>query len=109
MTAVGVEQVVDVVSRPVWPLWEPPARAWVEWVALQVALVELGRRTPCVREPEVWFSGGQSARLVEAVEGCGWCPVRVVCAAYGVAADERDGVWGGLTPADRRALAGRRR
>lgn len=35
---------------------------------------------------------------------CWTCPVREPCLAYAVATDQRLGVWGGLNPAERRAL-----
>ncbi len=36
-----------------------------------------------------------------AVAGCEVCPARGPCLAYALAADERDGIWGGLTRAER--------
>lgn len=35
---------------------------------------------------------------------CRQCPVREECLATALALDERHGVWGGLTPAERAAL-----
>ncbi len=35
---------------------------------------------------------------------CWRCPVMKVCAAYALAAGEREGVWGGTLPDERRAM-----
>ncbi|SDQ85642.1 WhiB family transcriptional regulator [Thermostaphylospora chromogena] len=43
---------------------------------------------------------------------CGACPVLTECRQYALRAGEPEGIWGGLTPAERRRLrfsAGRRR
>lgn len=92
-------------SVSVWPGWTIPGGAVLEWLALQRAVVEWGARLECEREPEAWYAAKGSAAELAAVEACSWCPVRGLCAAYALAAGERDGVWGGLTPADRRALS----
>jgi WhiB family redox-sensing transcriptional regulator len=35
---------------------------------------------------------------------CGRCPVKVQCLEYALANDERSGMYGGLTPAERKRL-----
>lgn len=35
---------------------------------------------------------------------CDFCPVKALCAEYATLAKEEWGIWGGLTPADRRAI-----
>lgn len=93
-------------ARPevVWPAWLVPAGAEVEWAALQAAL----RREvpPCRAEPELWFTPrvrpDDFAAHESAVEACGWCPILEQCRAYALAAGEVDGVWGGLTVAERK-------
>jgi WhiB family redox-sensing transcriptional regulator len=45
---------------------------------------------------------GESTRRAKAV--CLACPVRAECLAFALARGERDGVWGGLSPRERRAL-----
>lgn len=56
---------------------------------------------PCEEgDPELWWPiRGDSP---DAVAGCEVCPARVECLAYAVAVDERDGIWGGLLPSERR-------
>jgi WhiB family redox-sensing transcriptional regulator len=74
--------------------------------------------------PELWFPPGDGkpsgARPREdvtvtiedaeaAVQICHQCPVEQECLAYALANGERDGVWGGMLEADRRALMPRKR
>lgn len=106
-TTVGVAADVPLVPRE-WPAWGVPPRAVGEWLLLQAALVELGGRPACAVDPAAWWVSAATpagaARQRAAAAECGRCAVVEVCAAYAVAAGERDGVWGGLTPAERRAL-----
>lgn len=104
MTAV----VEPVEVRREWPAWQVPARAWGEWVALQAALQVIAVEPACADEPEQWFATRPEV-VEEAVAVCLVCPVRVECAAYALAADEKAGTWGGFSEVERRAIAGRRR
>jgi WhiB family redox-sensing transcriptional regulator len=45
----------------------------------------------------------------EAKAICAICEVRQPCLEFALAAGERFGVWGGLTPQERRSLSARRR
>ncbi|MCA1222289.1 WhiB family transcriptional regulator [Streptomyces sp. 8L] len=40
--------------------------------------------------------------IAEAKELCGWCPVRCECLNYALENSLKDGIWGGLTEAERR-------
>lgn len=64
----------------------------------------------CVSDPEAWWSSRATPEAVAvqaaAVEACSRCPVMGLCRDYAVMASEREGVWGGLTPLDRRELTG---
>ena len=51
--------------------------------------------------PDLWFD---FATITEAKEICRRCPLVLMCAAYAIENDEHDGVWGGLSPEDRRQL-----
>ncbi len=83
--------------------WDVPDTALQQWLALALALVELGERTlACERDPEAWFESGQ---FQFAKAGCAECPVLDECRAYGLAAEEKSGVWGGTTAAERRRHA----
>lgn len=82
----------------------PPAAAG-PWLELAQALAAVDADPPCAAAPDRWFASGRGAgELLEAaVHGCRGCPVVAACGAYAVAADEREGVWGGVTPAERDA------
>lgn len=54
--------------------------------------------------PEV-FHPGKGQSLDRARELCAGCTVREPCLDYALEADIRHGVWGGLSPRERRALA----
>ncbi len=64
-------------------------------------------RTPCQTSPtpQAWDYDSTvvlSMRLAKmAVAVCWSCPVRQVCLDHAIAAGERYGIWGGLTPAER--------
>ncbi len=50
---------------------------------------------------------GRAARAAKRV--CMECPVRAECLEYALRRRETEGVWGGLTPTERRRLARERR
>ena len=80
-----------------------PPEARRQRLDLAQVLAEHGP-TPCEDgEPAMWWppASGSSA---DAVSGCEVCPATVECLAYAVAADDREGVWGGLTRAERLGL-----
>jgi WhiB family transcriptional regulator, redox-sensing transcriptional regulator len=90
------------VSRPEVPsLWEllglgdPDAVAWVaDAVCAQT-------------DPDAFFpERGESTALAKAT--CVGCPVRAECLAWALDQHEVHGVWGGLSPRERRALLRRR-
>ena len=63
----------------------------------------------CRRYPvEVFFPPAEQ-EADEAKAICETCAVREPCLEYALESDERFGVWGGLTPEERRALILRRR
>ena len=51
--------------------------------------------------PEGERGSNLALRELVAKRICATCPVQSECAAYALAVDERYGVWGGLTPAER--------
>ena len=50
----------------------------------------------------------KDAREAAAKQVCGGCPVREACLDYAVTAQEKYGIWGGLTELERRAVVRRR-
>ena len=66
-------------------------------------------RAACKRiQVELFFPPAeQEADDAKAV--CATCEVRQPCLEFAIAAGERFGVWGGLTPQERRSLVAKRR
>lgn len=60
-----------------------------------------GGQEPFYPDPSMSRAEGQAI--------CEECPVRLECLAYALATRERYGVWGGMTPSQRKKLAPRRR
>jgi hypothetical protein len=65
---------------------------------------------PCTNYPDAFFYD-EDAPLVgfkhqyqTAKKLCSSCPIRLECLEYALAADEEYGVWGGLSPVERRRL-----
>ena len=55
-------------------------------------------------DPEIFFPGkGESCEPAKRV--CQGCPVRVECLDYAISHSENDGVWGGMSPRQRRQLS----
>lgn len=54
----------------------------------------------CATDPDMWFSE-DAEKVREAKHACDSCPTREECAVLGE--DEEFGIWGGMTPEDRRA------
>lgn len=51
---------------------------------------------------ELFFHGPRDREAIrEALEICGMCPVRQDCFNYALDNEQKDGIWGGLTPDDR--------
>jgi hypothetical protein len=83
------------------PRWLIPPGAAAEWAALYEALA--GVAPACRLEPDTWWEPGSVA---SAKAACQHCPALRECLAFAVAADERFGVWGGLSPEERRLRRG---
>ncbi len=61
----------------------------------------------CANEwPDMWFPVvvNHRAQWEPARAICNKCPVRTECLEYALAADEREGMWGGLSPEERKRL-----
>jgi Transcription factor WhiB len=64
----------------------------------------------CATVPDVYYSEEHSDPHTRAMEIdvaktiCARCPVLVDCRDYGILAQENYGIWGGLTPLERRPL-----
>ncbi len=58
-------------------------------------------------DSEAWFSEADTLKSRRAILVCGSCPVRQLCLAASLVFDEEFGVWGGLTPSQRRPFVAR--
>lgn len=63
----------------------------------------------CRSVPVEIFYPQTDAEATPAKIVCRTCEVRETCLEWALAVDERFGVWGGLTPTERRSLGARRR
>jgi WhiB family redox-sensing transcriptional regulator len=71
-------------------------------------LDEAGTPVVCKQDPDLFFPEGQGAivyqTLKEAKAICMPCPLRDACLTYALVADMYEGVWGGTTPLERKAI-----
>lgn len=81
-----------------------PTSAADAWTRLSAALEDAGQ-TPCQQQPEAWWPEHDEEAAGLAVARCWSCPALTACREYALAAEERWGVWGATTPADRRQEA----
>lgn len=68
-----------------------PARAWLE-------------NAPCKADPDAMFPGTDSHDIEYAKSFCRRCPVIDACRQWALDTGEQNGVWGGLSEAERRNL-----
>ncbi len=79
----------------------PPA-AHNAWLALSELLAAVGT-VPCrTSDPEAWWPERRDLDSPPSLAAvCRRCPSRDSCLTYALAADEREGIWGGMTRAER--------
>ena len=80
---------------------------WLLWQELQKAIDEAPVQVPCTSYPDLFFGDDSNSPVADvriAKRMCQRCPIRLQCAVYGVEAEEEFGVWGGLSPLDRKKL-----
>ena len=82
------------------PAFAIPPEALGEWLELARQVADPGP-VPCqASDPGAWWPDKRDDPA-PAVAACRRCPVASACLDYALAADERTGVWGGTTPAER--------
>lgn len=59
-----------------------------------------GGGVPCEMDPETWWSDNKEEQA-DAAAVCMTCPMRQPCGEWALIGNERYGVWGGMTPAQR--------
>lgn len=74
--------------------------------ALHEAIRAEGMDMPCSNYPDAYYEnhisvGGPEIRRI-AVQLCQDCPVKKLCADYGIRWEPEYGIWGGLQPYERR-------
>jgi hypothetical protein len=88
--------------------WLMPPMAQAEWLTLTSLLDKLpDDQVPCRADPAAWWPDRKhldSEATRGAADACRRCPAHGACLDYALAADERDGVWGGTMPAERREI-----
>jgi hypothetical protein len=89
------------------PAWAIPPKALAEWVRLSTLVDEIGT-VPCrTSDPEAWWPDRKNLDAPAtrmAVHGCWRCPAREACLDFALVANEREGVWGGTLPDERKSI-----
>lgn len=83
-----------------------------KWEALNEAIDNAPIVVPCQNtDPDLWFpdetedaKGLAATRYTQARKLCAVCPVKELCLEYALAQPEYDGMWGGLSPVERKRL-----
>lgn len=65
-----------------------------------------GGGVPCESDPETWWSDNKDEQE-EAAAICKLCPMRQPCGEWAIIGNERQGVWGGMTPGERATIQNR--
>lgn len=88
-------------ARAEGPEFLIPPGARDEWAALSRALLGVVPSCASSTVPQTWW---EPARAEDAKAACWACVARSECLGYAVAAGERYGVWGAMSPAERAVL-----
>lgn len=82
---------------------EDTSPLYVDLPSLKITDVDRSWRihSACASHFDIFFDW---KRVAEAKAVCETCTVRSQCLEFALANDERDGVWGGLTAKERKAL-----
>jgi hypothetical protein len=79
-----------------------------EWFQLNDAIDDLAGQIPCRQAPDLFFpEGGTGTAAMDAKmakKACESCPVLNMCATYAIRHREEDGIWGGMSPNDRKMI-----
>ena len=88
------------------------ARAWLE---LAKAVEEIGiDHIPCSQAPDLFFPdtdpkhGHPLGHIRLDKKACKSCPLLMECGTYAIKYNEEHGVWGGMSPGERKAMKRRR-
>jgi hypothetical protein len=80
-------------------------RQHTDWLKLQTAIDEAPFQIPCVNLPEGYYIDNPADFHLQnlAKAACKVCPVRDDCLNYALKWEDH-GIWGGLSPAERRKI-----
>jgi Transcription factor WhiB. len=74
-------------------------------------ITRLGNQVGCMNAPEEWFTTSKSFNITDSYDNlamvreiCNECPVKNLCLEYAIEQQEDFGVFGGMTPGERRRL-----
>jgi WhiB family transcriptional regulator, redox-sensing transcriptional regulator len=78
------------------------------YMQLANAIQDADEIPPCqTTDPEIWFSDdqeGSGTHYKLARQLCSECPVQDLCLEFALVSEEQFGVWGGLSPRERRMM-----
>lgn len=81
-----------------------------EWFTLMEAMEDIaGDDVPCTNFPDLFYpdAGARGYKdTIYAKELCRGCPIIQQCLTFAVKTDEPYGIWGGMTPNERRTFKG---
>ena len=80
------------------------------WKTLARAADDIGDNLPCRQAPDMFHAAMNEGYYIRmAKRACQQCPIRNLCLEYAITHNETEGVWGGLTISERRALRRKRK
>jgi WhiB family redox-sensing transcriptional regulator len=75
------------------------------------SISKYGNQVGCMNAPDEWFTLGKDVNIKNAYNNlemvkkiCSECPVKNLCLEYALEQQEEFGIFGGLTPGERRRL-----
>lgn len=91
------------------PMFFGSAQKRQDWLKLADAVAEIGPdHIPCSQAPDLYYpdaEDGHAAHYVRLAKmACKKCPLLNMCATYAIKHREEYGVWGGMSPGERKAL-----
>lgn len=79
------------------------------WLVLSAAVEEVGQdQLPCTSAPDLFYPDAEDGHALHYVRlakrACKTCPLLNLCGAYALKYNEEYGVWGGMSPGDRKTI-----
>lgn len=84
-----------------------------DWLVLMDAMEQAGDYVPCMNYPDLFFMELKGPDAIHnqrmAKDLCADCPIRLQCLDYAMKQNEEYGIWGGLSPHERKLLRKKKR